>query len=118
MPAGMSAESKRVWRRVVRDYGHTGVLTAADSDVVRLYCDAVARYETAAKLLDESSPLLRRRNGSELVRNPLIQIVRDNAILAKSLARELGLTPASRAGLSGNASSTGDPMESFLEGAE
>jgi P27 family predicted phage terminase small subunit len=114
MPSGMNPDSRKVWRRIIRDYGPTGVLTATDSDVLRLFCDAVARHDEANRLLEASGPLLRRRGGTELVRNPLNQIVRDNAILVRSLARELGLTPSSRAGLATNEAPTGDPMERFL----
>src|SRR5664280_831838 len=46
-PEGMSDASKRVWRRIIRDYGATGVITAADADVLRAYCDAVVRYVQA-----------------------------------------------------------------------
>jgi P27 family predicted phage terminase small subunit len=114
MPSGMSQDSRRVWRRILRDYGATGVLTAADTDVLRLFCDAVARHDQANRLLEASGPLVRRRGGSELVRNPLHQIVRDNAVLVRSLARELGLTPSARAGLTVRESSAGDPLEEFL----
>jgi P27 family predicted phage terminase small subunit len=116
MPTHMGVESRKVWRRIIRDYGHTGVLTAADADILRSYCDAVARYEKASRILDESSPLIKGRHG-DLVKNPLHQIVRDNAVLVRSLARELGLTPSSRTGLTGNEAPTGDPLEAFLGGA-
>jgi phage terminase small subunit len=37
-----------------------------------------------------------------LVKNPLHQIVRDNATLMLQLAGKLGLTPAARSGLTGD----------------
>ena len=42
MPADMDADAKVVWRRVLRDMRHTGVIRAADADVLRCYCEAVA----------------------------------------------------------------------------
>jgi phage terminase small subunit len=54
MPSEMSSGAKVVWRRILRDFGHTGVLTSIDADILRAYCDAVARYNHAARLLDES----------------------------------------------------------------
>jgi P27 family predicted phage terminase small subunit len=114
MPTHMGVASRAIWRRIIRDYGPTGVLTAADSDILRLFCDAVARHDQASRLLEASGPLVRRRGGTELVKNPLHQVVRDNATLVRSLARELGLTPSSRASLTGNEAPGTDPLEAFL----
>jgi P27 family predicted phage terminase small subunit len=115
MPPDMSDEAKRVWRRVIRDFGATGVLTAVDADALRTYCEAVARYVQAARTLEASGPLVRGARSGELVKNPLHQIVRDNAILLRAFARELGLTPAARTGLTiviGAADD--DPLEAWL----
>jgi len=116
MPPGMGKGGRSVWRRVIRDFGHTGVLTAADADVLRSYCDAVARYEQAAILLEEMGPVVRGARKGELVKNPLHQIVRDNAVLMRALARELGLTPSARTGLNAKDKPSGDPLDAFLEG--
>jgi phage terminase small subunit len=43
LPADMDADAKVVWRRVMRDMRHTGVIRAADADVLRCYCEAVSR---------------------------------------------------------------------------
>ena len=99
IPEDISPEAQAVWRRVVREFGHTGVIRGADGDVMRIYCETVARYEKASRLLDASGPLIKGARGGELVKNPLHQIVRDNAVLIRSLASELGLTPAARVGL-------------------
>lgn len=114
MPEGMSAASKKIWRRIIRDYGRTGVVTAADSDVLRAYCDAIVRYVDADKVLQASGPLV-RGHSRELVRNPLHQIVRDNAVLLRGFARELGLTPSARSGVAGLAQTSVDPFEQFLQ---
>ena len=99
IPPDMASEAKVVWRRVLGAFGHTGVIRGADSDVMRIYCETVARYEKASRLLDASGPLITGARGGELVKNPLHQIVRDDAVLIRSLAGELGLTPAARVGL-------------------
>lgn len=98
-PAGMSRDASAIWRRLIRDYGHTGVLTAVDSDVLRAYCEAVVRYERAAQMLEETGPLVRGARRGELVKNPLHQVVRDNADLMRQLARELGFTPSARSAI-------------------
>jgi len=107
LPSGLGVGAAVVWRRVIREFGHAGVLTAVDSDILRAYCESVARYESAGAMLDASGPLVRGVRGHELVKNPLHQIVRDNAVLVRSLARELGLTPSARAGLH----ATPEPLE-------
>lgn len=97
-PADLTEEARQVWVAVVDAVGHTGVLTAADHDTLRLYAEATARYRASETMLAKTGPLIKGRNG-ELVKNPLHQIVRDNATLMRTLARELGLTPAARTGL-------------------
>ena len=115
MPPDMSDEAKRVWRRVIRDFGATGVITAVDADALRTYCEAVVRYVQAARTLEASGPLVRGARSGELVKNPLHQIVRDNAILLRGFARELGLTPSARTGLTiGIGAADDDPLEAWL----
>ena len=67
----------------------SAVILGADADVLRCYCEAVSRYAQAAELYAASSPLMRR--DGELVKNPLHQVVRDNADAVRQFARELGL---------------------------
>lgn len=98
IPVDLDGRALQVWERVMVDFGHTEVIRSADTDSLRCYCDAVARYEEANTLLRKSGPLLKGRRG-EMVRNPLALVVRDNANLIRIYARELGLTPAARAGL-------------------
>jgi P27 family predicted phage terminase small subunit len=97
MPADMDLDAKTVWRRVLRDMRHTGVIRAADADVLRCYCEAVSRYAQAARLYAQSGPITRR--DGNLVKNPLHQVVRDNADEIRQFARELGLSPSARVNL-------------------
>jgi len=114
MPADMSAEAKAVWRRIWRDFGHTGVLTAVDADAFRAYCEAVSRYRQAATALEQSGPLVRGARRGELVKNPLHQVTRDNAILMRVFARELGFLPSAREGLHVQGSDAPDPLAEWL----
>ena len=121
MPLDLSPTAKAVWRRVLREMGATGVITAVDADILRAYCEAVSRYAYAAALLEQEGPLIRSGAGArrgELVKNPLHQVVRDNALLLRALARELGLSPAARAGLSAHRPEEIDPFEAFLRSDE
>ena len=120
VPEDMSADAREVWAAIVQAVHHTGVLTSADTDTLRLYCEAVVRYRSAEDMLVKTGPLIKGRNG-EFVKNPLHQIVRDNALLMRSLARELGLTPAARSGLRGDldaqANSAGAKLDALISAA-
>ena len=76
-----------------------GVIEAADTDILRCYCEAVAAYERDVPLLMRGGPVITGSRGRELVRNPMHQIVRDDRDAIRLLARELGLSPAARASL-------------------
>ena len=112
MPRGMEPEAQKVWRRVVREMRGSDVILAADADVLRCYVEAVARYAQAAELYAKSSPLMRR--DGELVKNPLHQVVRDNADAVRLFARELGLSPSARAGLRVEPSAVSGDIEDVL----
>lgn len=114
----MSDEARVVWDRMLADFGATGVLTGVDADVLRVYCEAVVRYEVAARLLEASGPLVKGARSGELVKNPLHQVVRDNADLVRMFARELGFTPSARSALSEiKAKPDEDPLSAWMRGA-
>lgn len=114
-PADLSDAARVIWDRIVRDYGATGVLTGVDTDAVRIYCEAVVRYEHAAVLLERSGPLVKGVRGGDLVKNPLHQVVRDNADLIRAYARELGFTPAARSALTDvKKRSDGDQLDRWM----
>lgn len=118
MPLDMSEPAKVIWRRVVRDYRETGLLTAVDTEVLRAYCEAADRYVKAAVMLERTGMLVRGAHRSELVKNPLHQVVRDNAVLVKLFARELGFSPAARAGLrTGGGPEETDDLERWIRGS-
>lgn len=98
MPAGMSREAQKVWRRQTKAMALTGVLTVVDSDSLRAYCDAVARYEEAERVYRIHGPLVEGAHG-QTVKNPAHQVIRDNAALIRLFARELGFVPGAREGL-------------------
>jgi P27 family predicted phage terminase small subunit len=108
----MDPAPQKVWRRVVKEMRGSDVILAADADVLRCYVEAVSRYAQAAELYAKSSPLMRR--DGELVKNPLHQVVRDNADAVRLFARELGLSPSARAGLRVEPSALSGDIEDVL----
>jgi len=116
MPLSMGTESRKVWRRLVRDYAQSGVLTSVDADSLRIYCECVVRYEHAASMLEKTGPLTRGQKG-ELVKNPLHQVVRDDADLIRAFARELGFTPSARSSLTAmKEPEEGDALDRWMAG--
>lgn len=112
MPSGMTKSAQKIWRRQVRAMP-PGVLTVVDGDCLRVYCEAVSRYTEAAAMLAESGPLAvgQKRN---LVRNPLAQIVRDNAQLIRLFGKDLGFQPSAREGLH-TQSDERDPLADWID---
>lgn len=111
-PSDLSAEARVVWRRVMATQA-PGVIRAAHTDTLRIYCEAVARYNRTQKLLEQTGELIQGRHG--LVRSPLVQIVRDTADQVRAYARELGLTPSSVSTLSAAVgASKSDPMAALM----
>ena len=98
MPGDLDPAARAVWRRVVREMP-AGVITGVDGEILRCYCEAASRYAAAAKLLAASGALVRGARHGDLIKNPLHQVVRDNADAVRLFARELGLSPSARAGL-------------------
>lgn len=116
-PADMDARASEVWDRQVEAMAATGVLTAVDGDALRAYCEAVSRYEQAAKLLAGTGPLVQGARSGELVKNPLHQVARDNAVLLRLFARELGFVPAGREGITpGPVGGDADPFDAWEAG--
>lgn len=116
MPDDLSDEAKRVWRRVRFAIGETGVVTLADVDILRAYCEAAARLRYASVQLEATGPMIRGARRGELVKNPLHQIVRDNAALVRNLGRELGLTPSSREALHAGGEDDADALTRWEAG--
>jgi P27 family predicted phage terminase small subunit len=92
----MQPAARQVWQHVMAEMP-PGVILSVDEHALRCYCEAVVRYLNAQRIYQESTPLIRQARG--LTKNPLHQVVRDNAEQVRMWAHELGLTPAARAAL-------------------
>lgn len=98
-PEHLGDEARAVWARVGEQMGHTGVIRGADADILELYCETLVRYRETSELLARSGFLIKGARSGDLVKNPLVAMVRDLAIQIRALAGELGLTPGSRTSL-------------------
>jgi P27 family predicted phage terminase small subunit len=99
MPAGMRERSKAVWVRQVAAMRLTGVLTVVDADMLRGYCDAVARYEEAERDLKKRGLVVAGARPDTIVRNPAHMIAIQEMALIDRLAMHLGFAQGAREGI-------------------
>ena len=116
MPDDLSEAEQAVWRHVTRAMP-AGVITAADRDVLRLYCEHLALEAELRGLVRRMGLLVRSSSHAhrdELTKNPLLTALRAEATLVRSLAADLGLTPSARSGLHAPATPSDDRMAALL----
>lgn len=97
-PAGLSRDAAAVWDHVMAEMRATKAIKPVDAEVLEVYCTTVVRWREAERRLVLEGPLVEGQKG-EMVKNPLHQIVRDNAHVIRVYAREMGLTPSARSGI-------------------
>ncbi len=84
-PASMSKGAKTVWDRVLKSVDGIDLLDNMDTELLEVYCEAVAKARNLSKLLILDADQTKAYQA-------YMRII-------KSLANELGLSPASRARL-------------------
>lgn len=95
-PAWLSPAAVEVWQRLAPTLHDRGLLTAWDVDTFAILCDAVAQYQAASALVARSGLLVKGQRGTEVRKNPAMQVVRDTAQTVRAFAQEFGLTPSAR----------------------
>lgn len=103
MPAHLTVEARKEWRRLLPLLAERGSLTPADSAALALYCETFSRWLLAKKdvaengltvtttVLDSSgNPISNRKV------NPALRIVETCERSLRNFLREFGLTPATR----------------------
>lgn len=94
-PTWLGREAKAEWRRIVPELDKLGILAVVDRAVIATYCDAWQRWTEARQLIDDNGlAVLNPERG--WVKNPVWQVYRDAAATLQSLAKELGVSPATR----------------------
>ena len=103
MPAHLSEEAKREWRRVLPMLLQRRSLTDADATALALYAETFARWcaakrEIAERGLTVESTVLDRHGAPVTTRkvNPALRIAENCERSLRAFLRELGLTPQSR----------------------
>ncbi|HET6844962.1 MAG TPA: phage terminase small subunit P27 family [Candidatus Angelobacter sp.] len=102
-PRWLSRPAKAEWDRIVPQLSARGVLTKVDSMVLATYCNAVARYITAQRSVDQDgvtveTSVLDSHGVSRLTRrvNPALRVLESCERTIHKFLREFGGTPRSR----------------------
>lgn len=95
-PDHLKGEARREWRRLVGPLTRCGLLSIADRDAFASYCVWHGRHIEAEWMLKREGMLTTTPNGHKQA-SPWLTISKHASELKKTLAAELGLTPASRA---------------------
>lgn len=97
-PTWLSAEAKAEWARRVPQLAELGVIGAVDQAVLAAYCEAWALWRQALTMLRRRGKVIKPK-GAPPYLSPFVKMERDARADVIKLAREIGLTPSSRAGL-------------------
>lgn len=103
-PAFMKGYACDEWWRIAPGLYRIGLLTAVDIAPLAAYCQACARWRTAAEVLEKmaasdplTSGMMIKTRGGDAAQNPLVEIERKAVAAMMRVAGEFGFTPAARA---------------------
>jgi len=94
-PEHLDDRARQEWRRLVPILRRMRVLTEADQILLGNLCQAYSTLVKSQLKLTETGHLLKSPNGYPLL-NPLVGIVNQSTETVIKIAREFGLSPASR----------------------
>ena len=114
MPAGLSMDAKREWRRVGRSLYRMGLLTELDRMTLAVYCEIYARYERCQAVLSEQGDTYIRPNG-EPKQRPEYFIVQNCLKELRSFIALFGLSPSARIRLQVEQPDKPDAMDKLLD---
>lgn len=113
-PGDLDQEVRAVWDYTVDQLTHMGLAHPTDRDSLVCYAEAVVAHRKASQAIARSGLLIRTQRGGYFMRNPLLAVQRDSAMLVRAFAREFGLTPSSRSDISVGRQSDGSGAERLL----
>jgi P27 family predicted phage terminase small subunit len=96
-PEWLPREGKKKWRELAPKLEKLGLLTELDGEKLAAMCMHWALMVEATQDLKERGFLVTSaREGGELVKNPSLQVLRDNSAAFDRYAGEFGMGPRSR----------------------
>lgn len=116
VPAWLTPDGKREWRRVVPELERLGLLTKIDDGALEGLCAAYARAMEADRHVKNGGLTVMTDKGFVLA-NPAVSIAKNAWQQYRQFASEFGLTPGSRTRIrTDNQDPPADPDEGFLFG--
>ena len=97
-PKWVGAFGKVEWRRIAKLLAERGVVTAIDRNVLAMYCEAFHQFRVAQQTVAEEGATYISDKGNTLP-HPAARDMATWWDKALKAAREFGLTPAARVGL-------------------
>lgn len=97
-PADLTDEALKEWKRITPQLERDNKVREVDQQMLAMYCNAVAFASEAAAEVKADGVIVDGYRGSK-VKHPGLQVFRDQATLAATLAKPLGITPEGRAKL-------------------
>jgi len=113
-PDHFTARQRKVWERIVHA-APWGLLKALDRYVLEQFVMAVSRIEEANERYRDGPMLIKTASGI-VVENPLLRIIRQQAMLVRAFAGELGFSPASRTRIACEQPPIDDDPEGYFGG--
>lgn len=96
MPGWLDKTAKDIWGEVVKQLFNLGVISKIDKGILGLYCHAFSEFLQINKQCKDY--VITTQTGA-IKRNPLLKAKSDAWERVLKISKELGLTPAARAGL-------------------
>lgn len=98
VPKHLTPEARKVWRTLGKKLLGYGLLTETDGAVFGMLCTVIADMATIEELRQEKDFVYITDKGNRTP-EPLVWIAKSLRSEALALAREFGMTPASRSGI-------------------
>ena len=116
-PEWLSSSGRAAWTDILPILLILNVLTVADPVAFAMLCDALAEYVDARAVVGKAGATYWTEGKSVMLRaRPEVAIAADAWRRAKVMLTEFGLTPASRARVSGQPAGEQDPLEKWAQG--
>ncbi len=89
--------ARQIWDETVKHLFDTGVITLLDKGVLGLYCHSLSQFIQADKLCKKNYVITTKTGAKKP--NPALEVANKAWEKVLKASKELGLTPAARAGL-------------------
>lgn len=119
VPAHLSDEAKKEWRRIVKLYRQLDktIVTDLDVNALEIYCEALVTYRKAMEKVRETSEVYVAKGDNRPRKNPWLTVANEAAMQMKKYGEVLLLDPVSRAraGMAKTEEKQESPMAQFMK---